>query len=655
MFIAADAALSGFFERGGLMKIVCSPRMLPEDVEAISQGIQSRLIVSDSIERDLKMALESEQDSSAVRILGLLVELGQIEFKIAVKRDSAAGIFHSKVGIFRDNNGQRSAFCGSTNETWSGWADYGNSESFISMNTYSGVESQEYVDALDSYFDSLWSDSLSNLSIRPLPEVPREILIKESKGYNLEELIDDLKKVKNLTSAGGSQSSKRKQLMEHQSAVLKSWKENGYTGIIDHVTGAGKTVTALSAAATWIKNDKPVLIIVPSTLLQKQWGIEIRSEIGVEPLFVGGNLGNRSRWLGVLADATRKDPIFGKRITVAVLGTASTEDFLKRVQFGEHLLVVGDEVHTIGQMQANELSTRITRCGGRLGLSATYQRFGDMDGTKRIEKAFGLPLLPKFTIRDAIDSGRLVPYEYRITECLLEHDEQERFDAVTKEIHQLMAREKSNSFGDFPPYLQMLIFRRAKIVKQANAKTALARKVLLENYKDGDRWLVYCDDIKQVESISSAIDSLNLPVTKYFDAMTGDKNSTLDFFGQQGGVLLAIKCLDEGIDIPSATHALILASSQNPREYIQRRGRVLRSNPSTGKYKAVIYDVVTLKSDDTPVMRNEIERMASFAADADNSLVLLEIEEYLSTIAINDGILTEVNFEEPLAEDKEKD
>jgi superfamily II DNA or RNA helicase len=192
----------------------------------------------------------------------------------------------------------------------------------------------------------------------------------------------------------------------------------------------------------------------------------------------------------------------------------------------------------------------------------------------------------------------------------------------------------------------MLVFKRAKIIKQAHSKVSLAREVLRSNFKEGDRWLVYCDDVNQIEQIETAIQNEGITILKYFDAMSGDKRETLDYFSEKGGILLAIKCLDEGIDIPSATHALILASSQNPREYIQRRGRVLRSSPDTGKYKAEIYDVVTLNEDEIPVMENELNRMWAFAQDADNSMVTIQLEEMRSKIEMVRSQTYDVSYEE---------
>jgi superfamily II DNA or RNA helicase len=646
VFIAADIAMSGFIERGGTIQIVCSPRLMPEDIESINSGIEAKDILTKSIERDVNSMLENVATMSATKILGYLVARGQLEIKISTKIDVSPGIFHAKVGIFEDILGGRSSFCGSTNETWSGWADYGNGEAFLAKSTYEGLESVKDVESMDNYFKQLWDDMMPNLTTVPFPDVPREILLRESEHSNLRELIEDLnqvklKKVNNLDSKKNAS----KILMNHQLSVLQSWRDNGHKGIIDHVTGAGKTITAISAIKEWIQDGKSALVLVPSTLLQRQWLSEIRNEISIESLPVGGELGPRSKWSLSLSDATRNMKDFGPRIVVAVVGSAVSEEFLKRLMTGKHLMIVGDEVHTLGQTQCIPLLNKLKECGAFLGLSATYARFGDPEGTARIENLFGYPLKPSFTIKEAIKSGRLVNYDYNIANCYLSHSESEAYESLSKDIEKLMAREKGTTFKSFSKFLQILIFKRAKIIKQAEGKTLIARKILEENYQTKDRWLVYCDDVNQINRIEESLKGLNLPILKYYDAMSGDKLETLNYFGEKGGVLLAIKCLDEGIDIPSATHALILASSQNPREYIQRRGRVLRSNPQSGKSHAFIFDPITLTDQDIPVQKSELNRMISFAQDADNSQILLTLEDLRSRIFKETGEWPEYDLE----------
>jgi superfamily II DNA or RNA helicase len=656
VYLAAQESLTTFIGNGGIIKLVCSPRLMPEDLEAIEQGQQSRLVMEKSLERDLAEMLSTDETRSATKLLGKLVALGNLEIKIATRENFGRGIFHSKVGVFEDASGGKIGFIGSTNETWSGWSDYGNSESFIAKSTYVGHESVEDVRDMETYFDSLWNGVLPDLVVRDLPSVPREILDRESTPHKLEELIDDVLKVKARKTFGNPEKSVvLKKLMPHQKSVLQDWKDKGFRGIIDHVTGAGKTITAINAVREWIADGRPALIIVPSQILQKQWAEEISTEIGIQPLLVGGELGGKDRWLHFLADNTRASQDFGPRITLTTVASAASEAFTTRLQISDSLLVVADEVHTLGQSQCINLMNKIeSKVGAALGLSATYERFGDPDGTSRIERTFGNTLEPKFQIADAIAAGRLVPYDYHFGTVNLTPDEEERYEELSEKIRTLIVREKGKSFSSFSGYLQNLIFSRAAILKGASGKTNFAKEIFRENYRHGQNWLVYCDDTTQLNEVSAVLRSIDIQNDVYYDAMPGSKSETLENFKTNGGVLIAIKCLDEGVDIPSASHALILASSQNPREYIQRRGRVLRSNISSGKSHATIFDVVVTSSENVPLNKQEIERMLAFAGDADNSTVQIDIQEMISRMQLIDNGFIQESFEDEVIVFKEE-
>jgi superfamily II DNA or RNA helicase len=650
VYLAAQESLVTFIENGGIIKLVCSPRMMPEDLQAIEQGQQARLVMENSLERDLNELLNMDETRSATKLLGKLVEMGNLEIKIATRENFGRGIFHSKVGVFEDVNGGKIGFIGSTNETWSGWSDYGNSESFIAKSTYVGHESIQDVNDMETYFNALWTGILPELVVRDLPSVPREILARESTPHKLEELIDDVQKVRARRALKTSEKTTfLKKLMPHQKLVLQDWKKKGYVGIIDHVTGAGKTITAINAVRDWISDGRPALIIVPSQILQKQWAEEISSEIGIQPLLVGGVLGGKDKWLHFLSDNTRASKDFGPRITLATVASASSESFTTRLQVSESLLVIADEVHTLGQSQCINLMNKIeSKVGATLGLSATYERFGDPEGTSRIERTFGKTLEPKFQIADAIAAGRLVPYDYHFGTVNLTPEEEERYEDLSEKIRTSIAREKGQSFSSFSGYLQNLIFSRAAILKGASGKTNFAIDIFRDNYRRGQNWLVYCDDTSQLNEVSEALRTIDIQNDVYYDAMPGSKSETLMNFKINGGVLIAIKCLDEGVDIPSATHALILASSQNPREYIQRRGRVLRSNITSGKSHATIFDVVVTSSENVPLNKQEIERMLAFAGDADNSTIQIDIQEMISRMQLIESVFIQDSFEEAI-------
>ena len=185
----------------------------------------------------------------------------------------------------------------------------------------------------------------------------------------------------------------------------------------------------------------------------------------------------------------------------------------------------------------------------------------------------------------------------------------------------------------------MLIIKRARILKGAQKKIDLAYDIIKTEYKDGQRWIIYCDDQKQMDKVSEVLAPLTTKIMKYHSEMNDvDKSSNLRYFSEVGGIIISIKCLDEGIDIPKTSHALILASSQNPREYIQRRGRILRN--SENKRIAYLHDAIVIpndlkNSDDcTKIVATEISRALQFGSWSNNKICIYELQK----IALANGI-----------------
>jgi len=109
--------------------------------------------------------------------------------------------------------------------------------------------------------------------------------------------------------------------------------------------------------------------------------------------------------------------------------------------------------------------------------------------------------------------------------------------------------------------------------------------------------------------------------------MEGDKASTLKYFAKNGGILLSIHMLDEGVDIPSIDHCLLIASSQSKREFIQRRGRVLRANPLRPKGYAEIWDLIVVDEDGKAFVDAEITRAMEFGGTAMNPSVINDLNK----------------------------
>jgi superfamily II DNA or RNA helicase len=283
--------------------------------------------------------------------------------------------------------------------------------------------------------------------------------------------------------------------------------------------------------------------------------------------------------------------------------------------------------------------------GARLGLSATPKRFGDPEGTQRMFDYFGPIVEPRITLADAVRADRLVPYEYFPHPIHLTASEAEEWKIQTHAIKQEIARQKADSEGRkvLSERAKMLLIRRSRIAKKAAAKVNLAARVLKENFEKGQSWLVYCEDSDQLAQVLQALNDDGLSAVEYHSNMTGDREATMKWFRSFGGILVSIRCLDEGVDIPAVSHALILASSQNPRQFIQRRGRVLRKAP--GKALAVIHDAIVVPVDPEEdneqlgLLRAELLRSVEFADNALNRMAGAELRDIAMRMGINPDTL----------------
>lgn len=236
----------------------------------------------------------------------------------------------------------------------------------------------------------------------------------------------------------------------------------------------------------------------------------------------------------------------------------------------------------------------------------------------------------------------LTRYFYRPHTVPLSGDEIAEWLSLTKEVKQVRGRiSGGDQSGGLEERLQRLLIKRARVVKHAAAKVPLAVAVLSAELKRGQRWIVYCEDLSQLNAVCQALAGAGIQNMPFHSQMDGDRTETLRWLDRRGGVVVAIKCLDEGVDIPSVTHALILASSKNPREFVQRRGRVLRKAPN--KALAYVHDAIVLpprnesgnlEGDADPITAGELARAVEFAQHADNPAAAADLQQ----IAIDVGI-----------------
>jgi len=220
----------------------------------------------------------------------------------------------------------------------------------------------------------------------------------------------------------------------------------------------------------------------------------------------------------------------------------------------------------------------------------------------------------------------------------LTETEQESWSNITDRIRQLYARDQQSGNGQLGDRIKQLLIDRSRIAKNAEAKPDLAVQVIEGSFQRGQRWIVYCDGLPQLRDVVTQLRKKGISCAEYHSQMESDPTMTLREFEGVGGVIVSIRCLDEGVDIPSTTHALILASSKNPREFIQRRGRVLRKYP--GKSIAEIHDVIVVPQlipgqpgPDLALVRSELARAVHFGQDALNPESIIDLQR----IAVQQG------------------
>lgn len=622
-----------FARSGGRTELICSPELSEEDIDSIALGYARKSdIVGYRLFQQIEELLAAEETAFNTRLLATLVSVGALEIKVAVRADRK-GLYHEKIGIFSDGIGNAVSFKGSANETWSGWHLKGNFESIEVFCSWRGGLEAERVKKHTTHFDALWVEDDPDIEVFSFP-VKAVAHLKKAAFKDLDAV--DRKDI--------SPSEKRRTPLPHQDAAVSAWLSSGGRGIFEHATGSGKTFTALMAICRHIEAGKPALVVVPSRLLLNQWASEIKDEISEAALLLAGAGNNAWQAPHRLKGMTGADTANGGRIVLATMQTASMDAFRDAVIDGEHLLLIADEVHQIGSPQHARIMT--LNAGSRLGLSATPIRYGDPEGTRRIFEYFGDVIPPPITLADAIETGRLVPYEYFPHALNLTAEEADEWREYTDRIRREVVRQKPDEASVRPltDKAKMLLIQRSRIAKKAATKVCLACNVLKAHFEKGQSWLVYCEDADQLAQVLTVLRQEGMDPVEYHSKMEGDRAATMSWFRSFGGILVSIRCLDEGVDIPDVSHALILASSQNPRQFIQRRGRVLRRAPD--KQVATLHDaiVVPVSADDEPeqisLLKSELVRAIEFASHAINKGAGAELRDIAISMGIDpDGLL----------------
>ncbi|MFZ7101547.1 MAG: DEAD/DEAH box helicase family protein [Peptococcaceae bacterium] len=659
--VEISKGLIGLVRNGGKIQIVASPCLTQEDIDAISKGYELReKIIERALLRNLYEA-ETSYQKSKLNLLSQLIADGILDIKIALlQNQKEIGMYHEKMGIIHDVLGNKIAFAGSMNETATGMmTNYESIDVFCSW-----TEDYHRVIAKENAFIAIWHGYEPSIQTIEFPNLGQEII----KRYKLSTTIDYDTEIEEMEAnivmedKIGYISRKPKKLgaviptsvslHDYQLSAIDNWASHEYRGIFDMATGTGKTFTGLGALARLcdtVQSKLGVIIVCPFQHLVEQWVQDIKL-FGMSPI-IGYSRSPQKDWKKLLENAIRDQrlKVAGKHFfcficTNATFSSKTVQTILSKAK-GELLLMV-DEAHNFGATNLSKLlSERFTY---RLALSATLERHNDEEGTDKLLSFFENKCI-EYTLDRAIAEKKLTPYKYYPVVVSLTDDELRRYEQLSFEMAHNLIKGKDGKLK-LSKYGEILALKRARIVAGATEKINMLREKILP-YRQESFLLVYCgatkilsddldftdvddEDMRQIDVITQLLgNELNMKVSQFTSKEDVQERAILKREFEKGEnlqALIAIKCLDEGVNIPKIKTAFILASTTNPKEYIQRRGRVLRL--ASGKEYAEIYDFVTL-----PRPLNDVTSLTAEQAKRDLSLVRNEINrmEEFSRIAMN--------------------
>jgi DNA phosphorothioation system restriction enzyme len=423
-------------------------------------------------------------------------------------------------------------------------------------------------------------------------------------------------------------------LRDYQQQAVANWLENRGRGVLKMATGSGKTIVALAIAAELYQKIglQLLLVVCPYRHLVTQWGKECEN-FNLKPILAFESVRNwQSELSNQLYNLLAVDRTFATVITTNA--TFISERLQSQINFfPAKTLIVGDEVHNLGSERLEASLPR--KIGLRLGLSATPERHYDEEGTDAVLDYFGKVLQPEFTLADAIKKGALVRYFYHPILVELTDAESFTYAKLTKRIGWALGKKQKWIEND---RLTPLLMQRSRLIGTANNKLNALRE-LMQNRLDTSHTLFYCGDGymdnydpiygRQLAAVTRILGTeLGYRVHTYTAETSIEKREILRQQFERGELqgLVAIRCLDEGIDIPAIKTAVILASSSNPRQFIQRRGRILRPHPQ--KEYATLYDTIVFPPEldrstwevERNLLRKELKRSIEFAQLADNAI-----------------------------------
>lgn len=659
-----------FISKGGRMRMVINHLLSEKDKEAIQKAEGPGAKVFDLTDVASLQRILDDYDRHFFECLAYLIAQKRIEIKV-IKPKSGKGIAHYKSGVFSDGV-DFVGYKASCNFTLYGLSE--NLEELEAFLSWENGRSNKLIRKQLQLIERYFKEEDEDVEYVPAEEI--EVVLKER--FNKKDLHELLVQEEQLVKRKGSlmANPRLKKTISglfsqietfrlsprfpkggsprpYQTEAYSNWVANDYKGIFAMATGTGKTITSLNCVLNEFKSNGSkvyhALILVPTITLVEQWANEAQEFNFQEVITVS----SKSSWESVLATTLST----AKRIPTSfiIIGTYASfirERFHKYAkQLPSDTIFIADEAHNIGSKSVLEKLKAIT-LQKRIGLSATPKRIYDIEGSIAMERFFGdaEPYTYSFSMGRAITEGILCQYDYHPHLVTLNADELEEYVEISKKLAKLI--RPGDAGTEMNEIAERLLLKRKRIIQKAQNKLPKTLSILKERYnREGNLKYTFVyvpeglipkpdesdeveetdeENIRIINQYTQAIGQIDnsILVNQFISGMQ-DRDEILEQFKKgKIQVIASMKCLDEGVDIPRAEHAIFCSSTGNPRQFIQRRGRILRKHAD--KHKAVIHDLVVIpdlsaSSSDTDffkyersMVKKELERVMYFASLSQN-------------------------------------
>lgn len=597
----------------GTIQLIASPNLSENDIEAINTGYEARENIIDScFTREFLKEIEIFDDAK-LQLLATLIARGVLDIKIAVTE--TLGMYHDKLGILEDFDENTIAFFGSANSTFSGYQR--NYEKIRIVKSWIEGENESIIDE-QSEFDSLWNGTNEYVKVYDY---------RESAKSNILKLIEQRTNSENIKAPI--------ELRDYQEKAISAWVDNGYHGFYVMATGTGKTWTAIYSAKELIKTHPAMIVIcAPYKHMVKQWAEDVEKAFEDAKIILVSS--ENLKWEQQMSQEIirKKYDSNTQIIIISTIASFKMQRFTNTLSKSEEdKLLIVDEAHRF-TARSEDMHTQFKYM---LGLSATPFSGTSAQRGKDLMEFFGGQVF-SLPIEEALERKFLVPYYYHPIYVHASEEDERKFQYHT---HRILSCFKNNVCINLDLLVKSLR-NRLRVISMAEEKLKQI-DYIVSQVNENNHFVVYCGDgklfdkntgeeLRHIQSVKRVLSAHGYKPSQFTaQENMDDRMQLVDAFNKgEISALAAIRCLDEGINIPSIKSALILSSNDDYREFVQRRGRILRTYK--GKDFANIYDVVVLPSTDLPAWAKiEFRRFHEYAKLALNWEELApQLESYLS-------------------------